>query len=50
MTIVFFLQKVKVLSDTHLNTWKYNIFSIKLETKVLCLIKFGLDCFTDFGK
>ena len=38
---VFFLrpnlisQKVKVLPGTHLNTWKYSVCGIKLETKVI---------------
>ena len=36
-TNFFFLQKAKVLSAMRLNTWKYNVCSIKLETKVLHL-------------
>ena len=34
-----FLQKAKVLSGIHLNNWKYNVCSIKLEMKVLHLHK-----------
>ena len=33
----YFLHKAKVLSGIQLNTLKYNVFSIKLETKVLRL-------------
>ena len=33
----YFLQKVIVLSGIHLYTWKYNVCSIKLETRLLCL-------------
>ena len=35
--IIFFLQKAKNLLGIHLNTWKYNVCCIKLETKVLRL-------------
>ena len=31
----FFSQKVKVLPGTHLNTRKYSVCGIKLETKVI---------------
>ena len=33
----FFPQKAKVSLGIHLNTWKYNVCSIKLETKVMRL-------------
>ena len=36
---VVFLQKGSVLLGFYLNTWKYNVCSIKLERKVLCLHK-----------
>ena len=35
----FISQKVKVSLGIHLNTWKYNVCSIKLETKVMRLQK-----------
>ena len=35
----FISQKVKVLPDTHLNTSKYSVCSIKLEKKVMSLPK-----------
>ena len=33
----FISQKGRVSSDIHLNTWKYNVCSIKLETRVMSL-------------
>ena len=30
----FFLQKAKVLLGIHITTWKYNVCSMYLETKV----------------
>ena len=35
----FVLQKHNVLEGIYLNMWKYNVFSIKLEKKVLYLHK-----------
>ena len=35
----FISQKVKVLPGTRLNTWKYSVCGIKLETKVISLHK-----------
>ena len=39
----FISQKVKVLSSIHLNTCKYYICGIKLETKVMSLHKFRVE-------
>ena len=36
---IFISQKVKVSAGIHLNTWKYNVCGIKLETKVMCFHK-----------
>ena len=35
MTKLFCLQKTKVTSGIHLNTWKYNVWKIKLEMKLM---------------
>ena len=45
-----FLQKAKVLSGIHLNTWKYNVCSIKLEAKVLRLHRIQVWNISFFGK
>ena len=37
--VVLFLQKTKVLLCIHLNAWKYNVCSIKLESKVMRLYR-----------
>ena len=39
----FISQKVKVLSSIHLNTCKYYVCGIKLETKVMCLHKIRVE-------
>ena len=33
----FYFTEIKVSPDIHLNTWKYNVCSIKLEMKVMRL-------------
>ena len=35
VTILFLLKKAKVLSGIHLYTWKYNVYIITIEMKVL---------------
>ena len=37
--LLFFSQKANVSSGINLKTWKYNVCSIKLETKVIRLYK-----------
>ena len=44
-----FLQKIKILTDIHLNTWRY-VYIIKLEMKVLCLHKIRSRTFHCFWK
>ena len=39
----FISQKVKVSSSIHLNTCKYYVCGIKLETKVMCLLKIWVE-------
>ena len=39
----FISQKVKVSSSIHLNTCKYYVCGIKLETKVMCLHKIWVE-------
>ena len=39
----FISQKVKVSSSIPLNTCKYNVCGIKLETKVMCLHKIRIE-------
>ena len=39
----FFSQKVKVSSSITLDTCKYNVCGIKLETKVMCLHKIRVE-------
>ena len=39
----FISQKVKVSPGIHLNTWKYNVWGIKPETKVLRLHKIQVE-------
>ena len=39
MTKFFISLKVKVSPGIHLNTWNYNVWGIKLATKVMCLHK-----------
>ena len=39
----FISQKGKVLSSIHLNTCKYYVCGIKLETKVMCLHKIRVE-------
>ena len=38
----FISQKVKVLPGTHLNTQKYSVCGIKLDTKMISLHKIGV--------
>ena len=46
----FTSQKGKVLPGIHLNTWKYNVWGIKLETKVMCLHKIQAEDFIASNK
>ena len=39
----FISQKVKVLSGFHLKLWKYNVWGIKLATKVMRLLKIQVE-------
>ena len=39
----FYSQKVKYSPDIQLNTWKYNVCSIKLEWKVMRLHKIQVE-------
>ena len=39
----FYFQKVKVLSSIHLNTCKYYVCGVKLETKAMCLHKIRVE-------
>ena len=39
----FISQKVKVSPGIHLNTWKYNVWGIKLATKVMRLHKIQVE-------
>ena len=38
----FILQKAKVTYSIHQNTWNYNVCSIQLETKAICLHKISV--------
>ena len=40
---IFISQKVKVSSSIHLNTCKYYVCGIKLETKVMCVHKIRVE-------
>ena len=45
---IFFSQKVKVSPGIHLDTWKYNVCSIKLKTKLISLRKIEVEKISSF--